>query len=594
LSSVATIARALLYLRATTFIGQVGSRLRRLKKPKYLFGAVVGAAYVYFFFIQRGTAARRRSSEPFGAEGLPIPPDMMSLILGAGALGLLIAALVSWVIPRRAALNFSEAEIAFLFPAPVSRRQLIHYRLLSSQFALALTAVILAFLFGRGNAFGGNPVTHVIGWWVILATLNLHFTGSSFVITKLLNRTLTTRRRMIATVAVAGAVLVALLLWTWATIEMPTVADLATAGSVTRYFADQLARGPLPWLLAVPKLLIKPYLAPDLGAFIMALGPALLVLAAHYFWVLHSEVSFEEASIARAERRAAQVRAMQQGDWRAQGAVRKAQKEPFSLAGVGRPELAFLWKNLLSTTTFYRPKALLITAAILTAVCLWIVFHPALQPVRFMMFVAAAILCGIVVLFGPLIARQDLRSDLPNADILKTYPLRGWQVVLGELLTPVLIITATSWLTLLTLAFTLPSAYAEWLTLPQRVAAAVALGLLVPPFCALQVLVSNAFTVLFPAWVQSVSNPGEHGLDVLGQRIVFMVGQLLIVVLALLPASIGTAVVFFVANWLTGPLVATVLAVATVFTVLATEAWLGIKWLGQRFEAFDLSDELRP
>jgi len=43
----------------------------------------------------------------------------------------------------------------------------------------------------------------------------------------------------------------------------------------------------------------------------------------------------------------------------------------------------------------------------------------------------AAIFAGYTLLLGPRLARQDLRSDLPNSDILKTYPLAGWQILFG-------------------------------------------------------------------------------------------------------------------------------------------------------------------
>ena len=44
---------------------------------------------------------------------------------------------------QRAALGFSEAEIAFLFPAPITRRGLVHFRLLSVQFR-SLTGAALS------------------------------------------------------------------------------------------------------------------------------------------------------------------------------------------------------------------------------------------------------------------------------------------------------------------------------------------------------------------------------------------------------------------------------------------------------------------
>ena len=56
---------------------------------------------------------------------------------------------------------------------------------------------------------------------------------------------------------------------------------------------------------------------------------------------------------------------------------------------------------------------------------------------------------GYTIIVGPQLARQDLRSDLPNADILKTYPIEGWRLALGELLAPTAILTAVLWVELL-------------------------------------------------------------------------------------------------------------------------------------------------
>ena len=574
-------------------VGRVRSRLKRLRQPKYLVGALVGVAYVYFLFFRRASAPRRGGG-PAGGDVSQVTPDVLHLIGDLGAYGLLVVVLLSWFIPRRASLAFSEAEIAFLFPAPVSRRMLIHYRLLGSQFALAFTALILTLVFGRGNALGGNPLTHAIGWWVILATLNLHLTGSSFVQTKLLYQGVVSVRRKMVLLALATAVAGGVIFFTWNALRAPGAADFASAASTLRYVSAQLHSGPLPWLLAIPRLVIAPFLATDVLAFALAMGPALLVLVMHYFWVLHSEVSFEEASIARAEKRATRKRDVQQGDWRAQATARKAQREPFSLAGVGRPELAFLWKNLISTSALFRPRSALIAAVAIVAGSTWLADHPAFEQARLVVLAVSTAIFAVALLLGPQIARQDLRADLPNSDILKTYPLRGWQIVLGELLTPVAILTVTAWLALLAAALMFPPMRMQWLTPQLRAGIAIGLGLLAPAFCALQLLLPNAAAVLFPAWVQMVGNRSERGLEVLGQRIIFLGGQLLIATLALVPAAIGAAVVFLVAQWLAGPFVAAAVAVATTFAVLVTEVWLGIQWLGHRFERFDLSAELRP
>ena len=582
-----SLTGALFYLRAMTIWGVVRSRFLRLKQPKYLLGAVVGAAYLYFFFV-RPRHGPPRGTMPGGA-GFPTDSDTMQIIFSVAALAMLISFVASWVIPRQASLAFSEAEIAFLFPAPVSRRMLIHYRILSSQFRLVFTAIIFTLVFRRGITF-----SHALGWWLILATVNLHFTGSSFMTTRLLNRTLTEPRRRNIILAVVATAVVALVLWGWIVFVSPVASDFRSISAFAHYLVNQLERGPMPWLLAIPRLTLAPYMAQTPHAFLLALGPAFAVLIAHYVWVLQSEVAFEEASISRAEKRAARTRAVQQGDWRNQGNTLKQQKPPFTLASTGRPELAFLWKNLFATIVLFRPVPLLVVTAIVVVVATWVGHAPGLEIARNVIAGLSTAILVMLLLFGPQLARQDLRSDLRNSDILKTYPLRGWQIVLGELLTPIFVLSAVTWILLLGAVLMAPAMGAEWQSPQMRIVGALGIAVLVPPFCAIQLLVPNAAAVIFPAWVQTVSNRGEHGLDVMGQRIIFMAAQLLATALALLPAAIVAAVLFFLLNWLVGFVTAYVVAVAAVFGVLAAEVWAGVRLLGERFEEFDLSSELRP
>lgn len=592
MSSVSTMASALWYLRVTSLVGRVKSRLKRLKQPKYLAGAVVGIAYFYFVFMRRGNGQPRG---PGGRGGPPpeIPVEALPVIAELAALALLIVIVVNWAIPRRAALAFSEAEIAFLFPAPVNRRSLIHYRLLGSQLGIAFTALILTAAF-RGGFGGGVALFHVFGWWLVLATLNLHFTGTSFAYSKLLNRSITTAwgRAIRITVAIAG--LLAVIVWIGRDISLPNPEDFANAQNAIRYASLQLHAGPLPWLLAIPKWLMAPYFANTVSGFLLALGPAAVVLVAHYFWVVRTEVSFEEASIARAEKRAAHKRAVQQGDWRGQAAVRKKQKPPFKLASIGRPEIAFLWKNLLSTSTFFRPRVAMALFGIVVVGSQFLSRQEELAPWRAIASLMIGVVLGITLLLGPMLIRADLRADLSNSDILKTYPLRGWQIVFGELLTPLAILTVWIWLYLLAAFLLLPVDDLPWITPSLRGGVALGLALLVPPFVAIQLLVPNAAAVIFPAWAHTTGNRAEHGIEVMGQRIIFMAGQLLITVLAALPAAIAGGILFFIGQWIGGIVLGGVLGVAAAFALLAGEAWIGVRLLGERFENFDLSAELRP
>ncbi len=593
MSPFLTMARALLYLRVTSLVGRVQSRLRRLKEPKYLAGAVVGAGYLYLAFFRRAHGLHS-GHVPGAPPGPGIPTQALAFLPDVAALALLLAVAVNWAMPRTASLAFSEAEIAFLFPAPVNRRMLVHYRILGSQLGLAFTALVLTVVFRRGQAFGGNAWTHAVGWWLILATLNLHFTGTSFVYSRLLNRSLTSRWRKAMTVGAVWVGVAALILWVWSAVKLPLPGELGHPHGMEIWLAAQLQAGPLPWLVTIPRLVVAPYFATESSAFLLALGPALGLLVAHYFWVVHTEVSFEEASIARAEKRAARIRRAQQGDWRGQNTGPKAQRAPFRLLEAGRPEVAFLWKNLLSSSGFFRPRVLLAVLAIVLVGATWLVGHPQLQAARLFTLMMFVMVLALTVLIGPLMARQDLRSDLPNSDILKTYPLQGWQIVLGETLAPLSILSSLIWVCLFACALLLPGDKFAWLTPSLRGAAAVGLGVLAPPLVAIQLLVPNAAAIIFPAWAQSAGDRTERGIEVIGQRIIFVAGQLLITLIAVIPAVLSAVLVVAVSAWLVGPVVAGVLAVVVVFSLLAYEAWLGVRWLGDRFQHFDLSAELRP
>ena len=123
---------ALGYLVTRSFVNGVLFRLRRLRQPRYLLGAILGGAYFYFYF---GTIVGGMRS-PIGPRSLS--GAAFSVEIGSAIL-FLVTVVLSWILPAsRAAIGFTEAEIAFLFPAPIPRRTLVIMRLLKSQFALLI------------------------------------------------------------------------------------------------------------------------------------------------------------------------------------------------------------------------------------------------------------------------------------------------------------------------------------------------------------------------------------------------------------------------------------------------------------------------
>ena len=595
---------ALLYLRFTSLKNWFLARVRRLRQPKYLLGALVGCAYFYFFFFRpigggarrsAGRAASAQAIEAMEAARAAVPADWLPAVTAFAALALLAFMTLMWVVPaQRAALGFSEAEIAFLFPAPITRRALVHFRLVSSQLRSLLGALVMTLFSNRWSIVGGNALTHALGWWFIFSTLNLHFSGASFTLTRLADRGLGAWRRRALALAVIVIVVGITLARLPADGRIPAMTDEIDLRPFTSWAIALTTTAPLGWLLWPFKLVLGPFLALDVHAFWLALGPALAVVALHYLWVVRTAVAFEDASVDYAQKRGARIAAWRAGERRGGAAPARARPGPFPLASTGRPELAFLWKNLLSTWQYFNLRVLLITAAVIVGTCIWLNTHPTWRNLLPGLGWPALMFAAYTLIVGPQFARQDIRSDLVHADMLKTYPLPGWQIVLGELLTPAAILTGILWLSLLTVLFALrpTGVRMEWLTPQLRIAAGVGLAAVVPLLVTLQLLVPNAAALVFPGWFH-LSRTRGGGPEVVGQRMIFFFAQLITMTVALLPPLGIAALLIFILQAFAGATLAVITAALFVLIVLAGEVWCGVWLLGRRFERLDLSAEPR-
>jgi hypothetical protein len=572
---------ALLYLQYHTFRNRLVSRFKRLKQPKYLIGAVVGGLYFYFYFFRylfRGFGGRP-------AMNLTVSSEHLLLFELLGALALFVIVLLAWIIPHeRAALTFTEAEVAFLFPAPMTRRHLIHYKLVRSQLGIFFSSLFLTLISRR---FGGNVWIHALGWWLILSTLNLHFLGCSFARTMLLDHGISNRLRRLLVfglaVAMAGAV------WVWAkrTLPAPDSADTANLNAILDYAQRVLTAGPALYLLYPFRLVVRPFLAPGAAAFFGALAPALLLFLLHYVWVVYSDVAFEEASVEASQKLATRIAAVRAGNWQGAKKNQKAKRPWFKLAATGPSATALLWKNLIGVGQVLSVR-LWIVLIIVVAVGVGLGNGRTGQNLSFVAAILVATALGYSLLLGPQLLRLDFRQDLLLADLLKTFPLRGWQIALGEILAPVVVLAACQWLLLLVgagLVFYLPGKQ-EALFLAITLGAAF----LLPVLDVLVLLIPNAAVLLFPSWIQA-GKDSPRGIETTGQRLIFALGQLLVLSLALLPAAIAFIGVFFLMKLALGYAAAVPFAALVAAIILAVEAGFGVMLLGKLFERFDVSEE---
>jgi ABC-2 type transport system permease protein len=280
------------------------------------------------------------------------------------------------------------------------------------------------------------------------------------------------------------------------------------------------------------------------------------------------------------------------------GGKATVKRAPFRLAAWLPVEAAFLWKNLMAAPRYINRKLFVALAVLAAAAPLWLQRHPEFDGPKLAAgwaFISLVLLIYLL-LFGPHLARNDLRGDLLNADLLKTYPLPGWRIVLGGLLAPTVILTGIAWIFLIaaTVGLVPPANKAGWLTSGVRLAAGGALAAVMPALCAVQLLVPNAATLIFPAWAQTGKATSGGGMDVMGQRLIFFVGQFICLALAVLPAIVAAGGTIFLTQWLIGSPAAILLAAVPVLGIFVGEICLGVWWIGPKFERLDISAELRP
>ena len=553
----------LLYLTLVSTKNRIRTRLRRLREPRYLIASVVGVAYFWFLVFNRG--GRDTSGGMAGA----IANAKLGVQVGA-TLMLFVGAAVAWIWPRsgRPALAFTRAEVQHLFTAPISRRHLIRYRVLRSQIAAAVVGGIITLLFRPVGVAEG--LTNFLGLALVLATINVHLTGVS------LSRLSASARGWIPRLVAAGAVVVvaatAAVHWSELTTIAARRSDLV--GELNRLTTSGMA-GIVLWPF---RALANVVLADSPGAFLVAVPWAFALLLLNYLWVLRTDVPFEEASAELA---------VKLDDIRRRGpqALRpppRARKPPFALSPHGRPEMAILWKNLISMSRVLSWTMLVRVAPLIVFVSM--AFATGRRSSATILTVAALFIAALTLVLGPQMTRGDLRQDLPALGVLKTWPIRGAALVRGEILAPAIVLIAVASIALVTAAVVSTKAsFPEPVT--NRWSLLVAALLVAPGFVLTQLLAQNGLAVMFPSWV----NIGRRGgLDAVGNQMIILVAVVLAVLAAVLPAAIIAGIGGAIIYLMTGSfpiVVAGVLAGGT----LLVEAFIGAEIVGAFLDRSDIS-----
>ena len=572
---------AAVYLARRSLVNGIRRRLRRLRQPKYLLGFAVGMLYYYYFFLR-----------PRGQIGSGAPPGAAAE--GIAILGLATLVATGWLFgSSRSPLVFTPAETQFLFTAPLTRRQVLDFKLLRSQLALALSSLLSVLLFSGGH-FPATRILRVLGVWLVFAALQMHSGVTALVRQSLEEHGITAvRRRLGAFILVAGIVGAAV----FALRGQVAGVQAAFAESATRGFATLTALlkggvvGVVTWPFAA---LVRPALAPDLATFAARLPAALLVVAVHYVWLIRSSIAFEEVAVESAERMAVRIAAWRSGRRPPPiaGPAKRARPPLTRLAAAGGALRAIAWKNIQAE---WRGSGVRIPVLIAIGVLAlaWVASMGESAGTGLQLLATLSLMLGgLAVVFGPYALRNDLRSDLQLWDLLKSYPVRGADLVAGEALGPVAVLSVVWWGCLLAAFAASLASDVPGFSVPERVAALVAGAIAGPALLAVTTLIQNAAVLFFPGWI-TVGPARAAGVEMIGQRLVTMVGSQLLFVIALIPAAVVGMVAVAAAGlvgvtgvWLAVP------GAAALAMVLAFEAKLAVMWLGRKFERMDPAGEI--
>ena len=552
-------------------------RLRRLREPRYLLGAIVGGAYLYFSIFARGRFGNPRRGRGPNANRPPF--EMLSAFQVAGTslagLGVFVLALQAWLLPVRSGLlEFSKAEIAFLFTAPVSRRQLLVHRIMRSQMGSLIASAIFGLFATPVSGFARLRLA--FGMWALLVTARIYFSAVALTRARL--------RSPIASVRRVAWVPIGLLLAALAVVGTSIARQMTQPSASLSDFVVHLSRATatgLPHLILLPFIaFLRPPLAPTLSSFFIALAWSLLILAATTAWLLSNDVMFDAVAGEAAE--AAAVVRPGKG-------MPRARKVGWTLAPAGRLEWAFLWKNSMQTVRISNTRGwryvLPLAAALLIIVSAAMDANRMRGPARFVMMMAVAG-AGIAILFGPQMMRSDLRSDFEHLDVLKTWPVRGADVIRGEMVWPAMVVCGFAWVCLLIAAIFSGAGMPE-MAFVSRWSFAIAAVFAAPALIASQYAVHNAATIFFPAWVQ-LGTQRTRGIDAMGQRLIMLAAILIAILLFAVPGAVVSGVLWLVFSRFVGNVIFVPLSILFAGIVLL-EVLVVTELLGPAYDRIDLT-----
>ena len=511
------------YLTVCSIRNSVRLRIRRLRRPRYLLIAVGFVLWVGSMLLGRRTSGPLGFIAVDGARAQLIAAGVATVMLGS-----------AWLLPLAAALRFTSAEVQFLFTAPITRRQLIGYKVCRLLLGATASGPFLAILVGPPRLVPG--LFFAAKSAIVIAVLTLHGAG------------------------------------------------------VAMYRSRARDHGQLPvrrWRVLAAACLLTPVVGGGLAfiAFssptdlVAALPVAVLLTGANALWIIRSDGAFEEAATDAADK---MNRAAATGHF-STPRMSRTRSSPFRLAPRGPAETAILWKNWLLLGRTSR-QALVASAIALCSVVTVFVVASAGGSAAEVIGDLSMLFVALTVFLGPAMLRIDLRQDLGHLALIKTWPVRGPAVIRGELLAPAIALS-----TFAAVAIVIGSAFAPGLLFVDqtgtgaRAMFASSAVLAVTAVIVALLVVHNGIAVSFPAWVELKVATGAAAMEMNVRMMIVMYGALLVLAFVLVIPAAAAAVAYFAAGGLLIP--------SAIFAALLIgESLAATELIGRILDRTDLQD----
>jgi hypothetical protein len=447
-----------------------------------------------------------------GGGGARVDPDALRRF---GPAFLLFYCLMNvFVSTGERAIYFAPGEVNFLFAGPFGRREILAYK------------VILTFLVSIPSTLVFAAIVRVHATWflaayvaLLLAILFQQLFGMAvnLIATSVGARAYSRGRRLLLGVLLT---LAAVTVFQSGVIRQWPPRDLIESAAATPVW--QVISTPLRWFFDA-------FLAERWPDLLLNAGLALLVDLALLGVVFALDAHYLEAAASSSARIYSQIQRFRRGGMAAAGRGGNAR--------FGVPDLPYwggigpvLWRQL---TTAIRGLGRL--AVVFGLIGAFVIFPLLSQGDKGDDRAAGAVL-GVLVVWLTMFLTQmvpfDFRGDVDRIAALKALPLAAWRLALGQLLAPVVLVTAVQWATLAVAAVLRPEdGELLWI-----------LVAFAPPFNFLLFALENFLFLRFPTRVMA-STPGDF--QAVGRNLLFMLAKMA----ALAGVALGAVTVGVVA-WL--------------------------------------------